>query len=95
MLVLPSLAQQKRLLLDKDVDTTSGNNEEFRFVTRKELYDNEAHIFWGDFVKGRSVVSLRFRTVRRGVFPTPPVSAECMYESEVFGRANGGIFTIK
>ena len=78
-----------------DVDTTSGNNEEFRFVTRKELYDNEAHIFWDDFVKGRSVVSLRFRTVRRGVFPTPPVSAECMYESEVFGRTNGGIFTIK
>ena len=66
-----------------------------RFVNKKELFDNEAHVFWSDFVKGRAVVSLRFRTVRRGVFPTPPVNAECIYEPEVFGRTGGVIFTIE
>ena len=64
-------------------------------MTAKELYDNEAFVFWDDFAKGRAVVSLRFRTVRRGVFPTVPVNAECMYETEVFGRTNGVVFTIE
>ena len=77
-----------------DVET-SVTDEQFRFVTAKELYDNEAFVFWDDFAKGRAVVSLRFRTVRRGVFPTVPVNAECMYETEVFGRTNGVVFTIE
>ena len=77
-----------------DVDFGKGNNES-RFVSKKELFDNEVHIFWNDFVKGRAVVSLRFRTVRRGVFPTPPVNAECIYEPEVLGRTGGVIFTIE
>lgn len=77
-----------------DVNTTV-DNDTFRFISRKEIYDNEAHVFWNNFPKGRAVVSLKFRAVRRGVFPTPPSTAECMYEPEVFGRSVGNIFTIK
>ena len=77
-----------------DVDFGKDSNE-LRFANKEELFDNEAHVFWNDFVKGRAVVSLRFRTVRRGVFPTPPINAECIYEPEVFGRTGGVIFTIE
>ncbi len=77
-----------------DVDFGKDNNE-LRFANKEELFDNEAHVFWNDFVKGRAIVSLRFRTVRRGVFPTPPINAECIYEPEVFGRTGGVIFTIE
>lgn len=75
--------------------STAVDNDVFRFINKKEIYDNEAHVFWNNFPKGRAVVSLKFRTVRRGVFPTPPASAECMYEPEVFGRAAGTVFTVK
>lgn len=77
-----------------DVNTVV-DNEMFRFMSRKEVYDNEAYVFWNDFAKGRAVISLKFRAVRRGVFPTPPPVAECIYEPEIFGRANGTIFTVK
>ncbi|MBQ2293808.1 MAG: alpha-2-macroglobulin, partial [Spirochaetales bacterium] len=77
-----------------DVDFGKDSNE-LRFANKEELFDNEAHVFWSDFVKGRAVVSLRFRTVRRGVFPTPSINAECIYEPEVFGRTGGVIFTIE
>lgn len=77
-----------------DVRTTA-DTEIFRFMSKKEVYDNEARVFWNDFAKGRAVVSLKFRAVRRGVFPTPPSVAECMYEPEIFGRASGTIFTVK
>jgi hypothetical protein len=40
-------------------------------------------------------VSFLFRAVRKGVYPTPPVQAECRDEAEIFGRSQGLIYTIK
>ena len=35
-----------------------------------------------------------FRAVRPGIYPTPPVQAECMYEPEIFGRTQGKLVII-
>jgi uncharacterized protein YfaS (alpha-2-macroglobulin family) len=64
-------------------------------VSFQTILDNEVQYFWDDFYKGESTVEFLFRTVRRGVFPTPPVQAECMYEPEIFGRSGGALFTIE
>jgi uncharacterized protein YfaS (alpha-2-macroglobulin family) len=64
-------------------------------VSFQTILDNEIQYFWDNFYKGESTVEFLFRTVRRGVFPTPPVQAECMYEPEIFGRSGGALFTIE
>jgi uncharacterized protein YfaS (alpha-2-macroglobulin family) len=64
-------------------------------ISFQTILDNEVQYFWDNFYKGESTVEFLFRTVRRGVFPTPPVQAECMYEPEIFGRSEGALFTIE
>ena len=64
-------------------------------LSNKVIYDNEIQFFWDDFGTGSTSVDFTFRAARRGVFPTPPITAECMYEPEVFGRSDGYLFTIK
>ncbi|MCL2880523.1 MAG: alpha-2-macroglobulin, partial [Treponema sp.] len=64
-------------------------------ISNQMIFDNEIQYFWDRFRKGETTVSFLFRTARRGVFPTPPAQAECMYESEIFGRSTGIIYTIE
>jgi uncharacterized protein YfaS (alpha-2-macroglobulin family) len=59
------------------------------------IMDNEARFFWDSFRKGEATVQFQFRCSRRGVYPTPPVQAECMYEGEIFGRSKGLLYTIE
>ncbi|MDR1362850.1 MAG: alpha-2-macroglobulin, partial [Spirochaetaceae bacterium] len=66
-----------------------------REISYQAIFDNEVRYFWDTFSKGETSVRFLFRAVRRGVYPTPPVQAECMYESEIFGRSEGALFTIK
>jgi len=61
---------------------------------RQNILDNEVRYFWDDFPQGKQEVTFLFRTLNRGVYPTPPAMAECMYEPEVFGRTDGTIFII-
>ncbi|TFG65344.1 MAG: alpha-2-macroglobulin, partial [Spirochaetales bacterium] len=61
---------------------------------REKILDNEVQYFWDDFPQGKQEVSLLFRTLNRGVYPTPPAAAECMYEPEIFGRTEGRIYFI-
>jgi len=74
-----------------------GNIEESNssWLSYQAIMDNEIQYFWDRFYKGESTVSFLFRTARRGVYPTPPVQAECMYEAEIFGRSKGLIYTIE
>jgi len=65
------------------------------WLSHQVIYDNEIQYFWDRFYKGETSVSFLFRTARRGVYPTPPVQAECMYEPEIFGRTKGLIYTIE
>ena len=81
----------------EDAGGAQGNNEERNssWLSYQAIYDNEIQYFWDRFFKGESTVSFLFRTARRGVYPTPPVQAECMYEAEIFGRSKGLIYTIE
>lgn len=64
-------------------------------LSKKTIYDNEVQFFWDYFGSGATTVNFTFRAGRRGVYPTPPVQAECMYEPEIFGRSNGSLFIIQ
>ena len=64
-------------------------------MSSQRIYDNEVQYFWNDWAKGSDTVRFKFRAVRKGVYPCPPLTAECMYENEVFGRTDGYLFVIK
>jgi uncharacterized protein YfaS (alpha-2-macroglobulin family) len=59
------------------------------------IKDDEARFHWDFFKAGRQQVEFRFRAVMPGVYPTPPASAECMYEGEIFGRSSGELIRIE
>jgi len=61
---------------------------------RKEIMDNEVRYFFDSFPKGKKEIKFYFRTQRSGVYPTPPVQAECMYQPEIFGRTAGKLIII-
>jgi uncharacterized protein YfaS (alpha-2-macroglobulin family) len=65
------------------------------WVSHQTILDNEVQYFWDHFNKGESTVQFLFRAARRGVYPTPPVQGECMYEPEIFGRSQGLLYTIE
>ena len=65
------------------------------YMSNQAIYNNEIQFFWDSFSKGKTTAEFKFRAVRRGVFPTPPANAECMYEPEVFGRTSGVLYTIE
>ena len=58
------------------------------------VMDDEVRFHWDYFPPGRREARFRFRAVMPGVYPTPPVQAECMYEEEVFGRSPGALIRI-
>ena len=65
------------------------------WISNKVVYNNEIQFFWDNFGTGSTSVTFTFRAARRGVYPTPPVLAECMYEPEIFGRGDGYLFTVE
>jgi uncharacterized protein YfaS (alpha-2-macroglobulin family) len=76
---------------DASADTRNGGS----WISHQLILDNEIQYFWDRFYRGESTVSFLFRTARRGVYPTPPTQAECMYEAEIFGRGAGLVSTIE
>jgi len=59
------------------------------------IMDDEARYHWDFFKAGKQEVEFRFRAVMPGIYPTPPPSAECMYEEEIFGRSAGELIRIE
>jgi len=62
------------------------------YTTR--IYDNEVRFFFDQVSRGRHEVNFLFRTTTPGVYPTPPVQAQLMYQPEVFGRTAGAVYRI-
>jgi uncharacterized protein YfaS (alpha-2-macroglobulin family) len=60
----------------------------------KFVMDDEVQFNWDFFPSGKKEVEFRFRAVMPGIYPTPPVEAECMYEGEIFGRGAGELYRI-
>jgi uncharacterized protein YfaS (alpha-2-macroglobulin family) len=59
------------------------------------IMDDEARYHWDFFRTGKQEIGFRFRAVMPGIYPTPPASAECMYEEEIFGRSSGELVRIE
>jgi hypothetical protein len=59
------------------------------------IMDDEARFHWDFFRAGKREIEFRFRAVMPGIYPTPPASAECMYEDEIFGRSAGELVRIE
>lgn len=59
------------------------------------FYDNEAQSFSNYMPAGKRTEKITVRASRRGVYPTPPIQTECMYEPEIFGRTEGYLFIVK
>ena len=70
----------------------TGDYGEYGYTTR--IYDSEVRFFFDEMDRGKHEVSFLFRATTPGVFPTPPVQAECMYQPEVFGRTGGIVYSI-
>jgi uncharacterized protein YfaS (alpha-2-macroglobulin family) len=78
-----------------DNELAEGQENTENWISNQRIMDNEIQYFWDAFRKGETSVQFLFRATRRGVFPTPPPHAECMYEGEIFGRGAGALYTIK
>lgn len=83
------------ILNDKFV--TSGSDAKISKYNwnRTAIYDNEVHAFDKWMYAGENVLTYTFRAARRGVYPTPPAQAECMYMPEIFGRSDGYLIIIE
>ncbi len=66
-----------------------------RGLSYKKIYDDEIQYFWNYLPRGSQNVEFVFRATRKGTYNTPCVSAECMYEEEIFGRSDGAVWKIK
>lgn len=76
-------------------DDSKNYNDLNTWISNKTIYDNEVRYFWDTFHKGETTLKFSFRAARRGVYPIPPILAECMYEPEIFGRSDGYLYIIK
>ena len=66
-----------------------------RGLSYKGIYDVEMQYFWDYFPRGVQEIEFTFRANRKGIYNTPCVTAECMYEEEIFGRSSGRVWKIK
>ena len=80
---------------DYEEEDTEESWTDWRNLSKQQIYDNEVQYFWNSWDKGGTTVRFKFRAARRGVFPCPPATAECMYENEIFGRSSGVLYVIK
>ena len=64
-------------------------------LSNQAIYDSEVQYFWNYFPAGNQQVEFLFRATRKGTYNTPSSTAECMYQSEIFGRSNGKVWTIE
>jgi hypothetical protein len=90
-IVKPVQSRQAEDTGEGDTDY-EGDNGDMGYTTR--IYDNEVRYFFDQVSRGKHEVNFLFRTTTPGVFPTPPVRAELMYQPEVFGRTAGTVYRI-
>lgn len=64
-------------------------------ISKSGIYEGEVRYFWDNFYRGNQKAEFLFRANRPGTYCTPPTTAECMYEAEIFGRTSGQVWTIE
>ena len=73
----------------------SDGDDYYRILPVQMIQGKEVRYIRDDFPPGGDEVEYLFRVTSRGIFPTPPAVAECMYEPEVFGRDEGRLFILE
>ena len=58
----------------------------------QKIFDNEVQYMFDYFNNGVQEEEFIFRVTSPGIYPTPPITASCMYEEEVFGRTSGMLY---
>ena len=79
----------------KQADDELWWDDSYNGLSNETIYENEVQYFWNYMGRGRQEVDFLFRAVRSGTYHTPAVTAECMYEPEIFGRSSGKIWIIE
>jgi hypothetical protein len=79
---------------EEDFRRDSFDRWNFQTPPIRFIMDNEVMFHWDLFPAGKQQVEFRFRALMPGIYPTPPVHAESIYEEEVFGRGPGELFRI-
>jgi uncharacterized protein YfaS (alpha-2-macroglobulin family) len=92
-IVKPAAGQQAQADSEEGDTSYEGDYGYAGYTTR--IYDNEVRFFFDQVSRGRHEVDFLFRTTTPGVYPTPPVQAELMYQPEVFGRTAGAVYRIQ
>ncbi len=64
-------------------------------MSHQDVYDAEIRSFWDYLPIGSQTFTFLFRAQRKGLYQSPGVSAECMYEPEIFGRSTGALWRIE
>lgn len=80
---------------DNKPNDSWGWDDYYTRLSNETIYENEVQYFWNYMGRGRQEVDFLFRTVRSGTYQTPAVTAECMYEPEIFGRSSGKVWIIE
>ncbi|MEN6525561.1 MAG: MG2 domain-containing protein [Candidatus Polarisedimenticolia bacterium] len=62
--------------------------------SHKELRDDRVLAFADELPAGMHTLTVALRATTAGTFLLPPARAEEMYAPEVFGRSEGGVFTV-
>lgn len=66
----------------------------YPFEPNQMIFDAELRYSWDSIYYGQREVSFLFRCTTPGIFPTPPATAELLFEPEVFGRGRGRLIVI-
>jgi len=59
------------------------------------IYNNEIRYSWSSLYYGQREITFLFRCTTPGIYPTPPASADLLFEPEVFGRDRGRLIVVR
>ena len=77
------------------IDYSDGEFHYNSGLSYEGIYNSDVQYFWDYFPRGHQEVEYSFRAVRKGEYNTPSATAECMYQSEIFGRSSGKKWTVE
>lgn len=78
-----------------EIKDVSEDDDKSWGLSHQEIYPTEVQYFWDNFYRGNQCVEFYFRPNRTGYFGVPCITAECMYEPEIFGRTQGYVCNIE
>jgi uncharacterized protein YfaS (alpha-2-macroglobulin family) len=66
----------------------------YPFTPNQLIFNQEIRYSWDSLYSGQREISFLFRCTTPGIYPTPPATADLLFEPEVFGRDKGRLIVI-